>query len=150
MSQLSIPHEYYYADEADQFTFYRLPKALFSNNQYKELSGDAKILYGLMLDRMGLSIKNGWLDDCGKVYIYFTVADVIDYLNCQRDKGMKLLAELDDVHGVGLIERIRQGQGKPAIIYVKKFKTGTDFWRSKKSTTPPNDVPTSSRRRYRP
>ena len=151
MCQQPFLHDYYYADEADQFTFYRLPKALFMNDQYKGLSGDAKILYGLMLDRMGLSTKNGWMDDNGKVYIYFTLEDVQSHLNCRRDKGMKLLAELDDLKGVGLIERIRQGQGKPAVIYVKKFKTeNSDFWKSKKSTSVLPDTSTPGRRNIRP
>ena len=150
MTHQPLPHDYYYADEADQFSFYRLPKALFANEQYQHLSSDSKILYGLMLDRMGLSVKNGWLDDYGKVYIYFTLDDVQGFLNCKRDKGMKLLAELDDMNGVGLIERKRQGQGKPAIIYVKKFKTGTDLWRSKKPTSALQDSSTSRRRNNRP
>ena len=147
--QQPINHEYYYADEAEQFTFYRLPKSLFTNDLYKTISADAKVLYGLMLDRMGLSLKNGWLDKGGKVYIYFTLEDVQEYLNCQRDKGMKLLAELDDIKGVGLIERVRQGLGKPSMIYVKKFKT-TDLWRSEKPTSGHQDSPTSGDRQYRP
>ena len=150
MSQQPISHDYFYGTEADQFTFYRLPKALFTNNHYKTLSGDAKILYGLMLDRMGLSTKNGWLDDSGRVFIYFTLEDVQEYMNCQRDKGMKLLAELDAAKGVGLIERIRQGLGKPTIIYVKKFINSTDLWRSEKSTSELPDLPTSGLRQNQP
>lgn len=60
MNQHPLPHEYYYGHEADQYTFYRLPKAMFTDRRYKRLSDSAKILYGMMLDRMGLSIKNGW------------------------------------------------------------------------------------------
>ena len=105
----SQPYGYYYGNEADQYTFYRLPKTLFTNNRYKDLSDGAKILYGLMLDRMSLSIKNAWLDEQNRVYIYFTLEDVQEYMNCQRDKGMKLLAELDTDKGVGLIERVKQG-----------------------------------------
>jgi hypothetical protein len=115
------PYGYYYGNEADQYTFYRLPKALFTNERYKNLSDGAKILYGLMLDRMGLSIKNGWLDEQDRVYIYFTLEDATGLMNCKNDKGVKMFAELDTVKGVGLIERVRQGQGKPAIIYVLKF-----------------------------
>lgn len=150
MAQPPIPHDYFYGAEADQFTFYRLPKALFTNSRYKQLSGDAKILYGLMLDRMGLSIKNGWLDEQNRVYIYFTLEDVQEYLNCQRDKGMKLLAELDTAKGVGLIERVRQGLGKPAIIYVKRFDCTTDLQKSEKPTSGLPDLPTSVHRENRP
>ena len=120
MSQ-TTQHDYYYGNEADQYSFYRLPRALFINDRYKNLSDSAKILYGLMLDRMGLSVKNGWLDDKTRVYIYFTLKDISEHLNCKHEKGIKLLAELDTVKGVGLIERIRQGQGRPNRIYVKKF-----------------------------
>jgi hypothetical protein len=121
MSKKLTPYGYYYGSEADQFTFYRLPKALFTNDRYKELSDGAKILYGLMLDRMGLSIKNGWLDEQNRVFITFTLEDATEQMNCKNDKGVKMFAELDTVKGVGLIERVRQGQGRPAIIYVRKF-----------------------------
>ena len=120
MSQLQ-PYGYYYGNEADQYTFYRLPKALFIADRYKDLTDGAKILYGLMLDRMGLSIKNGWIDGQDRVYIIFTLEDVQEYMNCQHGKGVKMLAELDTEKGVGLIERVKQGQGRPAIIYVRKF-----------------------------
>lgn len=85
----------------------------------KLLSG--KVLYGLMLDRMALSIRHQWFDEEGKVYIIFTVEQVIQYMNCGRDKAMKTLAELDTKKGIGLIERVKQGFGKPDIIYVKNF-----------------------------
>lgn len=77
----------------------------------------------MLLDRMGLSIKNEWYDENGRVYIYYTVDEICYDLNCGRDKAMKLLAELDNTKGVGLIERIKQGQGKPARIYVLRFTT---------------------------
>lgn len=144
------PYGYYYGSEADQYTFYRLPKALFTNSRYKGLSDGAKILYGLMLDRMGLSMKNGWLDEQNRVYIYFTLEDVQEYMNCQRDKGMKLLAELDTAKGVGLIERVKQGLGKPTIIYVRKFFEATDLQTSEKPTSGLPDLPTSAHRQNRP
>ena len=125
-------HDYYYSNEADQYTFYRLPKVLFTDSRYKNLSDGAKILYGLMLDRMGLSVKNGWLDDENRVYIYFTLEDVQEHMNCKQDKGVKLLAELDAAKGVGLIERIKQGQGRPARIYVKKFFNQAEVLTSEK------------------
>jgi len=115
------PYDYYYGNEAEQYTFYRLPKALFTNDRYKDLSDGAKILYGLMLDRMSLSVKNGWLDKQERVYIIFSLEDVQEYMRCKHDKGIKMFAELDTEKGVGLIERVKQGQGKPAIIYVRKF-----------------------------
>ena len=121
MNQTNAPYGYYYGNEADQYTFYRIPKMLFTNDRFKNLSSDAKVLYGLMLDRMGLSVKSGWTDDSDRVYIIFTLEQVQEAMNCKHDKAVKILAELDTAKGVGLIERIRQGQGKPAIIYVRKF-----------------------------
>lgn len=74
--------DYFYGDEAEQYTFYRIPKVLFTDPSYRRISSDAKILYGLMLDGMGLSVRNGWLDDCNRVFIYFTLEDALEYLCC--------------------------------------------------------------------
>ena len=113
---------YFNGTEADLLTFYRIPKQLFTNDFFKELSTDAKVLYGLMLDRMSLSIKNGWFDAENRAYIYFSVEDTMELLNCRKNKAVQTIAELDDKAGIGLIEKKRQGQGKPTIIYVKNFQ----------------------------
>ena len=115
--------DYYYGDESSQFSFYRIPRSLIRDKRFKGLSTEAKLLYGLMLDRMGLSAKNGWYDDKGRVYIYYTAEEIREDLCCGNDKALKLLAELDMKKGYGLIERIKQGQGKPNKIYVKRFTT---------------------------
>lgn len=115
--------DYYYGNEAEQYSFYRVPKVLFTDPQYKIVSAEAKILYGLMLDRMSLSIKNGWADNGNRVFIFFTLEDALDLLGCGKDKAVKLFKELDTVDGIGLIERKKQGQGKPTKIYVKNFVT---------------------------
>lgn len=113
--------DYFYGNEAEQFTFYRIPKVLVSSPQFRKVSDSAKLLYGLMLDRMSLSIKNGWVDEQNRAYIYFTVKDIMEYMCCATEKATKITAELDSVKGIGLIERVKPGQGKPARIYVKKF-----------------------------
>ena len=117
----ALNFDYYYGAEAEQFAFYRIPRVLMTAPHFKKLSSDAKILYGLMLDRMGLSMKNGWIDNDNKVYIFFTLEDVQESLICSHTTGVKILAELDSENGIGLIERKKQGQGKPARIYVKNF-----------------------------
>lgn len=117
-----ISFNYFYGTEADQFSFYRIPKVLFTNDYFKELSSDAKILYGLMLDRMSLSIKNQWFDEQNRAYIYFSIEDIMELLNCGRNKAIKSLQELDDENGIGLVEKKRQGFGKTNIIYVKSFQ----------------------------
>ena len=96
-------------------------QTLFTNDCFKDLSSDAKILYGLMLDRMSLSIKNQWFDEENRAYIYFSIEDIMELLNCGRNKAVKSLQELDDEKGIGLIEKRRQGFGKVTIIYVKSF-----------------------------
>ena len=73
---------------------------------------------------MGLSAKNGWYDDQGRVYIYYTLDEIQADLGCGHEKAVKLLAELDTGKGFGLIERVKRGQGRPAKIYVKRFTTG--------------------------
>lgn len=113
----------YYGDESNQFSFYRIPRQLITGSDLKRLSTDVKLLYGLLLDRMGLSAKNGWYDDAGRVFIYYTLDEIQEDLNCGHDKAVKLLAELDKGKGFGLIERVKQGQGRPAKIYVKRFTT---------------------------
>ena len=121
MQKQSIEFEYFHGYESEQFAFYRVPKVLFTNPYFRELSSDAKILYGLMLDRMALSIRNQWIDEEDRVYIIFTLEQIMEYLNCGKDKGVKILAELDSEKGIGLIERVKQGLGRPTRIYVKSF-----------------------------
>ena len=118
---MSFEFEYFYGNETEQFSFYRIPKMLFKEKMFKDVSAEAKVLYGLMLDRTGLSAKNGWLDEENRVYIVYTIAEIMEDLNCADQKAGKLLSELDTVKGIGLIERKRQGLGKPNIIYVKNF-----------------------------
>lgn len=115
--------DYYYGIEAEQFSFYRVPRLLIKDARFKELSSDAKLLYGLMLDRLALSIKNGWLDEENRVYIHYTMGNIMEDLGCAKEKCAKVLAELDSKKGIGLIEKKRQGLGKPDIIYVKNFAT---------------------------
>ena len=114
-------YDYHYGMEAEQYAFFRIPKVLMTEPHFRGISTDAKLLYGLMLDRMSLSVKNGWLDDSARVYIYFTLDEVCEQLCCKTDKAVKLFAELDTGKGIGLIERIKQGQGRPARIYVMRF-----------------------------
>ena len=114
-----MQYEYFYGAQAEQFSFYRIPKALFTEPNFRELSTDAKVLYGILLDRMSLSLKNQWLDAQNKVYIIFTVEEIMDALNCANQKATRLMVELEKQ--AGLIERKRQGLGRPNLIYVKNF-----------------------------
>ena len=114
-----MTYDYFYGNQSDQFSFYRIPKALFTDKHFKAISSESKILYGILLDRMNLSQKNGWLDPDGRVYIIFTVEEITEAFQCASQKAVKLLAELETK--AGLIERKRQGLGKPNLLYVKNF-----------------------------
>ena len=116
-----IRFDYFRGMEAEQYSFYRVPKVLFTAKYFKSLSCEAKVLYGLMLDRMSLSIKNRWFDEEDRVYIIFTVEEIAELLCCGTQKAVKLMKELDSSHGIGLIEKKRLGLGKPNVIYVKNF-----------------------------
>lgn len=113
-----MTYDYFYGLQAEQFSFYRVPKALFTDAHLCGLSTDAKLLYGILLDRMYLSARNGWQDKESRVYIFFTIDEIKDSIRCAEKKAIKLLDELDCA---GLIERKRQGLGKPNLIYVKNF-----------------------------
>ena len=110
--------DYFYGQSGEMFSYFRVPKILFRDIKFKDLSTDAKTLYGILLDRMGLSVKNGWLDEQGRVYIIFPVQEVMDALGCADNKATKLFRKLEKF---GLIERKRRGLGKPTLIYVKNF-----------------------------
>ena len=110
--------DYFYGQAGGFFSFFRIPKALFQEQRFQDLSTDAKTLYGILLDRMSLSVKNEWFDKKGRVFIIFTIEDVKRTLRCADNKATRLLRELEEF---GLIERKRRGQGKPCLVYVKNF-----------------------------
>ena len=112
--------DYFYGQAGELFSFFRIPKALFQEQRFQNLSTDAKTLYGILLDRMSLSVKNEWFDKQGRVFIIFTIEDVKRALCCADNKATKLLRELENF---GLIERKRRGLGKPSLVYVKNFSS---------------------------
>ena len=112
--------DYFYGQAGELFSFFRIPKALFQEQRFQDLSTDAKTLYGILLDRMSLSVKNEWFDKKGRVFIIFTIEDVKRTLRCADNKATRLLRELEKF---GLIERKRRGLGKPSLVYVKNFSS---------------------------
>ncbi len=133
-----IHFDYYRGMEAEQYTFYRIPKILFTAECFRSLSCEAKVLYGLLLDRMSLSIKNRWFDEEDRVYIIFRVEEIAEFINCGTQKAVKLLKELDADQGIGLIEKKRLGLGKPNVIYVKNFVICQTEEREKQAEMPEN------------
>ena len=115
--------DYFYGGESEQYSFYRIPKVLFTAAHYRAVLVEAKVLYGLLLDRMALSARNGWLDEGRRVFIYFTLEDAMAMMGCGHNKAVRLFADLEQI---GLIERRKQGQGRPTRIYVKNFILPTE------------------------
>lgn len=114
--------EYYYGVEAEQFTFVRVPKVLFTDKEhFGSLSNDARILYGFLLERMSLSRKNNWIDKHNRVYIIFPVEEIEESLDVGHEKALNILKELDEQNGIGLVKKKRRGLGLPSILYVKNF-----------------------------
>jgi hypothetical protein len=109
---------YYTQQEAEQHAYYSIPKELFTNSNYKHISTDAKLLYGLLRDRNQLSIKNNWFDTEGHIYIIFTREEAMEILGFKKDYITKIFKELNEVK---LIKDVRQGLNKPNIIYVGKI-----------------------------
>ena len=118
-----IIFDYFKSQESEMLSFYRIPKLLFTNDYFADLDVSAKVLYGLMLERMSLSLKNSWFDSENRAYIYFSQQDAMELLNCKVNKVISLFKELDKF---GLIERKKQGQGKPDVIYLKNFVQKSD------------------------
>ncbi len=112
--------DYFYGRESGLFSFMRVPKVLFTEDRFKQLSAESKLLYGLLLDRMCLSAENGWFDEKRRVFIVYTIDEVQLSINCGSKKAVAIMKELEEC---GLIEKKRQGLSKPNLIYVKNFAT---------------------------
>lgn len=131
--------DYYYGAEAEQFSFIKIPKVLFDDKKrFGKLSIGAKFMYGLLLDRMSLSRKNNWLDNQNRVYIVFPIEDIKEQLGICGETAVKLLKELDDENGIGLIKKKRRGQGMTSIIYVMNFIVEDD---EQPEADPPEEAP---------
>lgn len=105
--------DYFYGQSGELFAYFRIPKALFQDSRFRQLSTDARTLYGILLDRMSLSAKNSWVDEHGRVYIIYTVREVQESLCCAEHKAVKLFRELEQAD---LIERKRRGLGRPSLM----------------------------------
>ena len=112
--------DYFYGIQADQFEYYRIPKLLITDKRYNGISSDAKILYGVLLDRMSLSLKNKWIDEQNRVFIIYSIKEICKKLECSKDKAMYVMAELDNSKGIGLIEKAKRGLGLPDICHIGK------------------------------
>ena len=136
--------DYIYNVEPERFSFLRVPKILLQNEAYAGISAEAKLLYSLLFDRTELSNKNGWLDDQNRVYIIFTVAEIRECMNCGNKKAIQLLDELENK--AGLIERKRQGLGKPNLIYVRSFYRTVDKYGERHFLKCQNDTSGSTKK----
>jgi len=130
MEKLNVPN--FKASRAISYTFYQIPKELITNKLFKEIDYGSKILYGLLLNRVSLSAQNpDFIDKNGDVYVIYTIEQIMEDMSCSKPTAVNMLKQLDNI---GLIEKHRQGQGKPSMIYVKDFGA-VDFMKSKKLTS---------------
>ncbi len=139
---------YFQRQDSEQFSFYKIPKVLFTDQRFSSISTEAKIMYGVMLDRVSLSRKNGWIDENGNIYIQFTLAEMMEYFHWSKYKIYEILKELGtDGEGIGLVERKRTGCNKPNVLYVKNFASilnckseDLDFRQSEIRTSEQSDI----------
>lgn len=118
-----MAYDYFYGRQPEQYQFFKLPKILVKEERFRRISMDAKVLYSMMLDRAALSAENGWLDEAGRVFIYFTIGEICGVMTCANQKATKLLRELERED---LIRRKHSGFNLPDRIYVMNFVS--DMW----------------------
>ena len=109
---------YYYKNEAGQYAFIRIPKAMMTEEIFTPLSIQAKILYGLLLDRMSEARKNKWIDEENRVYVLYQISEIMEDMGISRQRAVRSLSELVDI---GLVEKKQRGLGLPSLLYVKNF-----------------------------
>lgn len=124
--------DYYYGSQADQFSFIRIPRMLLTEGIFSSLTLQSKMLYSVLLDRMSLSMKNGWFDEENRVYIIYQISEIQSDLGFSKRKAMDYLAELETF---GLVQKKKRGFGLPSIIYVKSFLIQKDYSGSVESGT---------------
>lgn len=124
--------DYYYGSQADQFSFIRIPRMLLTEETFSSLTLQSKMLYSVLLDRMSLSMKNGWFDEENRVYIIYQISEIQSDLGFSKRKAMDYLAELETF---GLVQKKKRGFGLPSIIYVKSFLIKKDYSGSIESGT---------------
>ena len=109
---------YYYGSQADQFSFIRIPRTLLIEKEFESLPLEAKVLYGLLLDHLGIAYKNQWLDEQNRVYLIYQIKEIQEDMHVSKKKAIQYLSELEKF---GLIEKKTRGLGLPNFIYVKKY-----------------------------
>lgn len=114
---------YYDKDQADQYSFIRIPRAMMTEEIFSPLSVEAKILYGFLLDKLSLSCKNQWLDEENRAYVLYPISEIMEDMNISKKKAIASLGELTDM---GLVEKKPQGFGQPSLLYVKRFSISRD------------------------
>jgi hypothetical protein len=130
--------DYYYGNQAEQFSFIKIPRMLLLDSTFAPLSIQSKLLYGVLLDRMGLSMRNGWFDEENRVYIIYQISEIQDDLGFSKRKAIDYLTELEKF---GLVEKKRRGRGLPSILYIKSFMVkGAENIRSTESETSEGDA----------
>lgn len=110
--------DYFYETEVEEYSYINIPRVLMTKNRYKDLSSDAKVVFGILLDRLDLAVKYGWIDDNGQAYIIYLQEELQRDMNMSKRRVIETLQELEQI---GLIERIQRGARQADVIYLKKF-----------------------------
>ncbi|MGI6349723.1 MAG: replication initiator protein A [Eubacteriaceae bacterium] len=124
--------DYFYNREAERFLFYRIPHVFFEEPKFKALSSDVKILYALFFHRITLSLKKGWIDEYGRVYIIVTFEEIQEKFGCSNKTAMKIMAELDgntggEEHAATILPWYLKDKGnekKSAIPTIEEYDKG--------------------------
>lgn len=107
----------YKRDDLIKFVFFKIPKTLFANPEYKEMSSDAKLTYALLYDRLSLSMRNNWINSDGEVFLVYTREAIAEDLGITYKKA---IAAFKDLRKYNLIVEKQCGRGLPNIIYIVK------------------------------
>ena len=110
--------DYFYGDKVTVDSFCRLPRIFVTDEFYRTIPAEIKVLYSLMLDRVAMSMRNNWRED-GRVFIYFTLEEAMRRVHAGRHKAIGLFRRMETL---GLIRRRKQERGKPDRIFVREFR----------------------------
>lgn len=133
----NMKFDYFYGKESDMMSFYRIPKLLITDPYFEDLDNEAKLMYGLLLDRMSLSAKNGWYDNQRRVFIIYGQKKLMQDLHRGRNKVYDMLNALEKI---GLIEREKDKKYNPDKIYVKMFIDQASERKSRKNSVSENQT----------
>lgn len=110
--------DYHYGRQALQYAMVEIPLLMFIDEAFEPLSIEAKVVYGLLLQRIKMANRNGWRDEEGRLYVIYPLDQM------SKDIGLStrtISSSLKQLEAIGIIDIVIRGQGRPNIYYVKNF-----------------------------